>query len=393
MSDFSNSFFRDLPPRERRYDVPVGDQLVFCVFPNGVKTWVHVYPFEEFTRRRTIGLYPDMRFEQVRNAMEASRKIVELDSHHERRRIQVVRRSRGLRKIGMTIVAAAAGVAVSVLVARTLQGAVANSQSPISTLPVATPAVSSPRGELDPAAPMTNQVAIQASDSASPVREQADPEPLKAEAGMQSTIDEQVSAVPATNLEIESTESETEQDLHIAEAGTPGTADGSASDDPPVADVHEDVREAVVDAPEETPLVAVKSESEDKSGAETIVAPTTQAPSGAIRRALLTDGIEAHEPTNELQGPIGIAPEDLRTIFFFTELKGLGGERVSHHWKHLGNTIAAVPFDVRADGRWRVYSSKRISADQSGNWTVEVVNSDGVVLSTLAFAVETTPAD
>jgi hypothetical protein len=393
MNDFSNSFFRDLPPRERRYDVPVGDQLVFCVFPNGVKTWVHVYPFEEFTRRRTIGLYPDMRFEQVRDAMEASRKIVELDSHHERRRIQVVRRSRGLRKIGMTIVAAAAGVAVSVLVARTLQGAVANSQSPISTLPVATPAVSSPRGELDPAAPMTNQVAIQASDSASPVREQADPEPLKAEAGMQSTIGEQASAVPATNPEIESTESETEQDLHIAEAGTPGTADGSVSDDPPVADVHEDVREAVVDAPEETPLVAVKSESEDKSGAETIVAPTTQAPPDAILRALLTDGIAAHEPTNELQGPIGIAPEDLRTIFFFTELKGLGGERISHHWKHLGNTIAAVPFDVRADGRWRVYSSKRISADQSGNWTVEVVTSDGVVLSTLAFAVETTPAD
>ena len=293
----------------------------------------------------------------------------------------------------MTIVAAAAGVAVSVLVARTLQGEVANSQSPISTLPVATPAVSSPRGELDPAAPMTNQVAIQASDSASPVREQADPEPLKAEAGMQSTIDEQVSTVPATNPEIESTESETEQDLHIAEAGTPATADGSASDDPPIADVHEDVREAVVDAPEETPVVAVESASEDPAGAETIVVPTTQAPPDAIRRALLTDGIEAHEPTNELQGPIGIAPEDLRTIFFFTELKGLGGERISHHWKHLGNTIAAVPFDVRADGRWRVYSSKRISADQSGNWTVEVVNSDGVVLSTLAFAVETTPAD
>jgi hypothetical protein len=115
--------------------------------------------------------------------------------------------------------------------------------------------------------------------------------------------------------------------------------------------------------------------------------------SGQVRRALLADSISAHEPANVLQSPIGIDADNIRTIFFFTELRGLGGERVSHHWKHLGNTIAEVPFDVRADGRWRVYSSKRIAADQSGSWTVEVVSSDGVVLSTVAFEVENNPAN
>ena len=105
--------------------------LCFAFFPNGVKTWVHVYPFEEFTRRRTIGLYPDMRYEQVQEALAASRRIVDLDTDHEKRRVQEVRRSRGLRNIGITVVAAAAGVAVSVLVARTLQGEVATMEPPL----------------------------------------------------------------------------------------------------------------------------------------------------------------------------------------------------------------------------------------------------------------------
>lgn len=86
MTQFSNDYFRDLPPRDRRYDTPVADQLVFSVFPNGVKAWVHVYPCDDFVRRRTMGLFPDMGFEDALGALEQSRRIAEVDAMEIRRR-------------------------------------------------------------------------------------------------------------------------------------------------------------------------------------------------------------------------------------------------------------------------------------------------------------------
>jgi hypothetical protein len=84
MPQFSDEYFRDLPPRDRRYDTPVADQLVFSVFPNGVKAWVHVYPCDDFVRRRTIGLFPEMSLVAARAALEQSRRIAEVDARQIR---------------------------------------------------------------------------------------------------------------------------------------------------------------------------------------------------------------------------------------------------------------------------------------------------------------------
>lgn len=107
MPQFSDEYFRDLPPRDRRYDTPVADQLVFSVFPNGVKAWVHVYPCDDFVRRRTMGLFPDMSFAAARAALEQSRRIAEVDA-------QQVRPGRPARQIPtgtIAIVAVAAALA------------------------------------------------------------------------------------------------------------------------------------------------------------------------------------------------------------------------------------------------------------------------------------------
>ena len=414
MSEFSNSFFRDLPPRDRRYDVPVADQLVFCVFPNGVKTWVHVYPFEEFTRRRTIGLYPDMRFEQVHDALSASRKIVELDSSHEQRRIQDIRRSRGLRNISMTVVAAAAGVAVSVLVARSLQGEVVATLPPLSAPSIVTSAPDPAPEPVsihhdDPVVPHEDPIQLPETATVQTGQDLVDvqidkPETVDEAGSPDETLAMIVHPDPAITLETDLTDpvtAQAEQDLVIAQVTTPETGIEEASVVEPDEVVPGDSGDtgkpgdddAGTSGDPQTPVSAAEADPEQASKPETIVTPDTQPASEKVRRALLTDGISAHEPANVLKGPIGIDAENIRTVFFFTELTGLGGERISHHWKHLGSTIAEVPFDVRADGRWRVYSSKRISADQSGSWTVEVVTSDGVVLSTVAFEVETDPAN
>jgi len=97
MTSFSNDYFRDLPPRDRRYDTPVADQLVFSVFPNGVKAWVHVYPCDDFVRRRTMGLFPDMDYDRALAALEESRRIAEMDASENRRnRPPLADRARGL---------------------------------------------------------------------------------------------------------------------------------------------------------------------------------------------------------------------------------------------------------------------------------------------------------
>jgi hypothetical protein len=105
MPQFSDEYFRDLPPRDRRYDTPVADQLVFSVFPNGVKAWVHVYPCDDFVRRRTMGLFPEMSLVAARAALEQSRRIAEVDAQHRR---PGKRRSSLSTKIIVTAVAAAA---------------------------------------------------------------------------------------------------------------------------------------------------------------------------------------------------------------------------------------------------------------------------------------------
>ena len=65
MNSFTDDDFRDLPPRERRYEIQVADDLFFAVFPNGVKIWVLVYRFDGIVRRQTLGAFPEMTLAQA----------------------------------------------------------------------------------------------------------------------------------------------------------------------------------------------------------------------------------------------------------------------------------------------------------------------------------------
>jgi hypothetical protein len=72
----SDDHLRDLPPQARRYDTPLDDGLVFSVFPNGTKCWVLVYNVAGFARRRTLGLFPEMKLERAREAAAEARTIL-----------------------------------------------------------------------------------------------------------------------------------------------------------------------------------------------------------------------------------------------------------------------------------------------------------------------------
>ncbi len=80
MSGLTDDYFRDLPPRDRRYDTPLGEGLVFSVFPNGTKCWVLVYSAAGFARRRTLGLFPDMGLKSAQAAAANAREILEVEA-------------------------------------------------------------------------------------------------------------------------------------------------------------------------------------------------------------------------------------------------------------------------------------------------------------------------
>ena len=80
MSGLTDDYFRDLPPKDRRYDTPLGQGLVFSVFPNGTKCWVLVYSAGGYARRRTLGLFPDMGITNAHSAADQARRILEVEA-------------------------------------------------------------------------------------------------------------------------------------------------------------------------------------------------------------------------------------------------------------------------------------------------------------------------
>jgi hypothetical protein len=99
-------------------------------------------------------------------------------------------------------------------------------------------------------------------------------------------------------------------------------------------------------------------------------------PGGHVARAAFTTAVVDREPQDALE-QLG---NDVRSVSYFTELRGLAGETVTHRWELDGTVMAEVAFEV--DGpRWRVHSSKRLDPTQLGVWTVSVIDSQGRVLS------------
>ena len=247
MTAFSNEFLQDLPPKERRYDTPVGENLVFSVFPNGVKAWVHVYSYEGFVRRRTIGLFPEMDYAQAQAALSQSRRIVAVELQQGGSR----QGARGMSRSKLALLTAGAvigGIAIALIV-RTLTD---RSSAPETTLPVASVEADAEQ------TPATNAAASTASDSPmTPMREDAlapsatadadpppgseSPLPVSADAALATTDQAGASVDGATDAAVEDA---------AQEVGVPDT-DGSGGAESPQTESPTAVAAAADDTPVE----------------------------------------------------------------------------------------------------------------------------------------------
>lgn len=112
----------------------------------------------------------------------------------------------------------------------------------------------------------------------------------------------------------------------------------------------------------------------------------TPAPTGTIARSAFTTEIENREPVNSVTK----IDTDQHKIYYFTELKGMQGQQVTHRWEHDGKVMAEIPFQVGGP-RWRVYSSKQLENDWTGEWKVSVVDSNGSTLGVNTFTYVKAP--
>ncbi len=102
----------------------------------------------------------------------------------------------------------------------------------------------------------------------------------------------------------------------------------------------------------------------------------------SVKAHQFTSAVVDRVPADDLTDAMNVNP-----LFFFTELIGFEGTSVTHRWTFNGNIMAEVAFNVGGP-RWRVYSSKRFQPEWDGQWTVEVVNEAGEVITTDEIAIQ-----
>jgi len=141
------------------------------------------------------------------------------------------------------------------------------------------------------------------------------------------------------------------------------------------------------------PAFAADDASAQANDQQQAAAPATPARSvssstGTIARSAITTAVENREPVDS----INKLSTDSHKVYYFTELKGMEGQQVTHRWEYNGKVMAEIPFQVGGQ-RWRVFSSKQLDGIWQGEWKVSVVDANGGTLGVNTFTYEAeTPA-
>lgn len=130
--------------------------------------------------------------------------------------------------------------------------------------------------------------------------------------------------------------------------------------------------------------------AEAPAAAATSQAPAAAAPTGTVARAQFTTAINEREPADSVTN----LSNDQTRVYYFTELKGFEGQKVTHRWEHDGKVMHEQAFDVSSP-RYRTYTSKTFDPSWTGEWKVSVIDGSGATVSasTLSYTkAEASPA-
>ena len=107
-----------------------------------------------------------------------------------------------------------------------------------------------------------------------------------------------------------------------------------------------------------------------------------------VSRSQFTTAVVNREPTDN----VIMLTNNSSKIYYFTELENLKGHNVTHRWQYQGKLMAEIKFDIKSD-RWRVFSSKKIRPDWTGEWSVELVDEHGKSLKVNKLEIVTAHAN
>ena len=86
--------------------------------------------------------------------------------------------------------------------------------------------------------------------------------------------------------------------------------------------------------------------------------------------------------------PVGGAeafPDDIGQLVAWTRVTGAANTTIEHVWKHRDHELV-VPLEI-GGSPWRTWSRKNIPPEWDGEWTFEVRDADGEVVSITTFTV------
>ncbi|MFQ3190700.1 MAG: hypothetical protein ACI936_001834 [Paraglaciecola sp.] len=99
-----------------------------------------------------------------------------------------------------------------------------------------------------------------------------------------------------------------------------------------------------------------------------------------VERSQLTSSIENREPTDNLEGLVQGQNDEMKRVYFFTQIAGLANQQIIHRWLYKGEEKAAVTLNIGGDS-WRTYSSKSVPNYWQGKWQVQVWQGDLMLIS------------
>ncbi len=131
------------------------------------------------------------------------------------------------------------------------------------------------------------------------------------------------------------------------------------------------------------PVQAEEATAESPAAAPIAEQSTEKLAGGTVARSTFTRGIAEREPVDSIN-KLGT---NNKKIYYFSELRDMAGQTVTHRWEHNGKIMAEVPFAVGGD-RWRVFSSKNLEESWQGEWKVSVIDQSGGTLAVNTFSYE-----
>jgi hypothetical protein len=105
--------------------------------------------------------------------------------------------------------------------------------------------------------------------------------------------------------------------------------------------------------------------------------------------------LQVHDPATctgvEDRVPIGVSdtfPASVKKVYAFTRVVGAASDTfVVHKWYYGDRLMSEVRLRVQSSN-WRTFSSKNILAGWTGQWRVDVVDENGMVIGGIPFTVE-----